>query len=548
MKTKLIELLIVLLLLFLVGLCFAGWDNDKPADSDAWNDAAGYIRDNWDAMEVIFGADLAGATGELVVNDVNAADIITLSPWIDARAHGVTGDGSDESTVIQAAFDASGVAGLPVLFPAGTYKFGTTLTITSDYTSILGINYPYMSAVAQDSTLVGTVFEYTGTSGTAIEIGVDIGGLLTDIHGIRLERFHLRLHEDTDIGIRIWNDNGGLYKNINIFGSSQKSGADTDTCAIKVEASQNTLFEHINIMGQGTASAGSYLARGIWIATDGTNGCTTTTYNKVYIHYCEIGNYQETYGDFYDCIFEANNDRGAMIGIGADGCKFTNCWFEANTYNAYFTPTARVWFDNTLFNIGSNQDHFKVITTSEVDFKNCTFASSHANPQLFDDATFTTGQVRFNFCNFSASTTLFSGADLGNWDQIKFTDMDVAVYHFIKQSIATSATIAMPIAGYSGTHFTMPQDGNLIGANVHSVNTYTSGTFAYNVEINDVDKIVVAAHSAASDIQDENFLEYTFSAGDTISVDFTTASYVPNGSGEDFIVEVIVAFGRDGVK
>ena len=55
MKTK-----IIIILLF-CSMCFATWDNDLPADSSVWNDAAGYIRDNWDALETILGTDLAVA-------------------------------------------------------------------------------------------------------------------------------------------------------------------------------------------------------------------------------------------------------------------------------------------------------------------------------------------------------------------------------------------------------------------------------------------------------------------------------------------------------
>ena len=40
-------------------LCFGAWDNTLPAANSQWNDAAGEIRDNWDAMEVQFGVDLA---------------------------------------------------------------------------------------------------------------------------------------------------------------------------------------------------------------------------------------------------------------------------------------------------------------------------------------------------------------------------------------------------------------------------------------------------------------------------------------------------------
>ncbi len=53
---KLITILAVWASVLSVG--YASWDNDKPADSDAWNNAAGFIRDNNDALEVELGIDL----------------------------------------------------------------------------------------------------------------------------------------------------------------------------------------------------------------------------------------------------------------------------------------------------------------------------------------------------------------------------------------------------------------------------------------------------------------------------------------------------------
>ncbi|KKK52466.1 hypothetical protein LCGC14_3104650, partial [marine sediment metagenome] len=40
---------------------FGAWNNDLPADTSTWNNAAGEIRDNWNALEVVFGVDLTGA-------------------------------------------------------------------------------------------------------------------------------------------------------------------------------------------------------------------------------------------------------------------------------------------------------------------------------------------------------------------------------------------------------------------------------------------------------------------------------------------------------
>ncbi len=58
MKTKWIEVSIVVILLMLVSLCFSAWDNTLPADNHVWNTAAATIRANWDALEIELGVDL----------------------------------------------------------------------------------------------------------------------------------------------------------------------------------------------------------------------------------------------------------------------------------------------------------------------------------------------------------------------------------------------------------------------------------------------------------------------------------------------------------
>ena len=55
------KILFLIILSLLTLTAYASWDNDLPADSSVWNDAAGFIRDNNDALEVELGIDLAEA-------------------------------------------------------------------------------------------------------------------------------------------------------------------------------------------------------------------------------------------------------------------------------------------------------------------------------------------------------------------------------------------------------------------------------------------------------------------------------------------------------
>ena len=122
----------------------AAWDNTIPADSTQWNQAAGQIRANWDALEVVLGTDLdLGVTftpDDIETDSISAdtVDVDTLtsavSPWIDVTHsdYGATGNGSDDdTTAIQAALDfGKANSGSTVYFPSGTYKV-TFLTLAN---------------------------------------------------------------------------------------------------------------------------------------------------------------------------------------------------------------------------------------------------------------------------------------------------------------------------------------------------------------------------------------------------------------------------------
>lgn len=151
MKTKWIEIFIVVVLLSLISPCFAAWDNDKPADSDAWNTAAASIRANWDALEAIFGTDLA------TVSTGGTIDVYNVKH----PTYGALGDASNDDTVeIQAAIDAAEAAsGGVVYFPQGTYMV-SNLVVNESYVHLVGcgMRAVYIKAI-------------TGTTGSIITIG-----------------------------------------------------------------------------------------------------------------------------------------------------------------------------------------------------------------------------------------------------------------------------------------------------------------------------------------------------------------------------------------
>lgn len=89
------------LVLLLSNYCFAAWVPTEPADSTTWNLAAAFIRGNWVA--------LGGTTGT------------------DVTEFGAVGTGSADDRAAIVLAIAEGVN--PVIFPAGTYRIDSSLTI-----------------------------------------------------------------------------------------------------------------------------------------------------------------------------------------------------------------------------------------------------------------------------------------------------------------------------------------------------------------------------------------------------------------------------------
>ncbi len=195
MRQKLI--LSIGILAIFISLCFGAWDNDKPADSDAWNNAAGFIRDNNDALEAALGVDLSldGITlGDITTGDITADDVLSKGPFVDIRAHGAATSASaaTNATAIQAALDSL-TSGGAILVPAGTFQYDTTLTLLTN-TGIVGTG-PGSSILKFTATDSTNAVEITGTgidlsTGTPLrfcwmrEVGIE--GNASSGHGIFL--------------------------------------------------------------------------------------------------------------------------------------------------------------------------------------------------------------------------------------------------------------------------------------------------------------------------------------------------------------------------
>ena len=112
---------------------------------------------------------LAGA-GTMVINDAT---------WpIDPRVYGAIGDGAtDNTTALNAALAAASTTNGAIVFPCGTYNFGTTLTVLN------GANIKLFGPASGRGTSTDqcVTLNYTGNSGAGLwfdgTVGVEIGYL-----------------------------------------------------------------------------------------------------------------------------------------------------------------------------------------------------------------------------------------------------------------------------------------------------------------------------------------------------------------------------------
>ena len=190
---------LIILIMVLSSIGYGAWDNTKPSDSGTWNTAAGYIRANWDALEVILGTDLStfdiNIIGALDVNtiDANAANITTLTStnlklnnidvntigFIDGGTlHCNTADSADNASIYMIGSSSTGVtrgasivvfgnehSTYPgqVMFSPG-YLTGTTdANINATTHRIMNVVDP---SAMQDAATKNYVDTKTGTAGT----------------------------------------------------------------------------------------------------------------------------------------------------------------------------------------------------------------------------------------------------------------------------------------------------------------------------------------------------------------------------------------------
>jgi hypothetical protein len=464
--------------------------------------------------------------------------------------------GTASNTIISALASVNG-RHIPIRLQEATYTFSSTLNITSSFTTIIGPTYPE-SAVAA----VGATLEYTGASGIAMSVGVapNING--TNIVGVHLEGFYLKVTENTDCALEIWHSLGGLFKRINIYGNSDNDQvADYEDVwnvisgnnhGLRVRGSIDTGFEQIDIQGQGIgniAGPTKWLGYGIYLTAGFNNTINTTLrFINVYVHYCKtaIRNSQGC-ATFNDSIIEHLTIRGIYTQLGSY-LTFNSLWAE-NCFKVAYNSGAELRFNDGRFDLYTQQTFFDHVA-GVLTFNQVAFTSSHATPAIFDNGTYSGSSVRFTHCLFSdpaMTMTTIAGSGVGSWTTIKIVDMDVVIYRFIQKTIAANTQYnPMPVeSGYAGANYIMPSKGHLLGCNAYYSAAYTAGIYRVYVLLDAVAKIDVT-NLGANYRHNLNHLDYPFVAGAVLSaqIDYGLGFTIVGG---DVIVEVIVALGEDGV-
>ncbi len=360
MKTRWIEVFIIVMALGLLSLCFAAWDVTKPADSDGIYTWPTSIRANWVALEAVFGVDLADAG--LSTYTVNVKD----------SAYGALGDDSnDDIEEITAAIAALPAEGGVLIFPDGVYKITTPITFGNKPIHMIGlcstqVNTANASAVQiknygdDDAILINP----NAIVGRSIIENIDIidgHGARTDGDGIHAERagasgnlsvtlrnvrvaghvngFYLVrcLLSTLSQCIAVSNDNHGFY-----YASTATPGSGTSILTVNCFANGNT--------ADGYYVDGHTYCTWLNCASDGNvNGYTVT----------DIGDDSNPAGhSFIGCGAETNTGVGIVFvnGIGTSNMLISGGLIASSTSDGIQTNDC---FNLTIQNVKlvSNGDY-----------------------------------------------------------------------------------------------------------------------------------------------------------------------------------------------
>jgi hypothetical protein len=243
------------------------------------------------------------AADELLIQDTSAtqAKKITFTrmvPEVNVTAHGaIEGDGLDDSTAFQAAFDAITPAATGLLWesgvvviPPGTWNLDTQILV--DEAGVRVKAY-------------GAVISYSGT---------DAAFKINDADYVGFEGAHIYLEEDGAQGIIIEHSRRGVYRDIHVNGDD----ADTTNVGIKIDADvaedesyYNRFFGiTFNLLGYGFDIVGPYSHANFF------EGISMTNIETVGL------NLTATIGNVFRGSIE-NDASGIPVALKASGTDYT---------------------------------------------------------------------------------------------------------------------------------------------------------------------------------------------------------------------------------
>lgn len=448
-------------------------------------------------------------------------------------------DSTDNSTALQNQFNKG--PGVAFAVPIGIARFATGLTWTNHRFGLYGKAPP----IRGNQTDAGPCLKYTGT-GTGLLLGVNPGVAGTFLEEAQIENLRLKVGTTTSIALRLYMLAGGRLRNVFVYGNS---GSRT---GIKVEGCIDTTLEGCDVQGQEGAGgvSASYLQHGIQMIGGFSNSpTTTTTFRQCYLHYCLAGATVADHSIWEDCIFEACTN-GMTVGANAV-VRLNRPWFESNVdKELYLTAGCEVVLENSAnVNSGSRQHYFDGAGAFTLIVRNNRFLTSHVAPRFFDPAGSSIAGARIVMDSNVLPSAFTIGGNGIDWRDVQVIGMRLATYRFRQTAVAANTAYDMPQDNGSTNAFNLPEKGHLLASYCYYVGaTITAGTFDTAVKKNGsaVANLTSGNFSATPGGVHSQYYANTFAAGDTLQA-YVHTSGTFAATGGEFITEVIVAFGEDGL-
>jgi len=518
-------------------------------------------------LPITTNASLAAPTGSSLVGFIQGGVGTVLSTvqdrlrdTISVKDFGAKGDGiTDDTAAIQAAIDyVQTLANRPTIyFPVGKYITTSTLIITGDNVSLVGLGSPSLGRGDESGeTTRGATIRYRGT-GIAVKIGVAPGVSGTFINNIVIENIRIEVDDNTQCALYVWMPADSYFFNIPIFGN-QGAG----NYGLQVLGSIQTIFEKIDIFGLGQNygfSPANYLGAGFF-GDVGYNfsPATTTVFRRCYFHYCNRGVQMNYIYDFEDCMFEANNTGVESISYMVS--NFTRCWWEANvTLDMYFTGG---YGGDTVNIYGGRIDAYARQTflgfntvVHRLALRDVMFTTTHASPLIASSGTITSGGfIVMSGCTLPANCKFGGALGAGStFPAVSVIDQKLTIYRFKQTTIAAGAAYnPVPTeSAIAGGAYTMPMAGNIVGVNLYYSSAMGAGTFNIATLLNggtvaDYSQPIQPAFSSVPQNRTKDPLTNAVAQGDLLSVALSTSGTFAT-TGGDFIYEVMVAHGPNGL-